>query len=384
MSSTTEQIVAFAQELVRTPSQNGIDNERDVAQLVFNKLKSFGFSPELIGDDPNRPSVICHIKKREGAKTVWLEAGLDTVPAGWLGAWDAEPFSGDVIEGKLHGLGAADCKVAVATFAYLAKSLFDDPNFDGNIFLGFDADEQAGWFSGARDILRHAPKADVCILGYQGMEEISIGARGWTRLTLSTTGKSQHTGNRYPKGVNAIHAMGKAIVAIQKIRLPIKSDSYFWFGSALNIAQIEGGTAINIVPDFCRAEIDVRLVPGQTEEDVAQHIRKALNKLTKNGRLFQYELVINQGERAYLTDPKHPFIRTFTQAAARELGREVPLVASGYGCVGNILSSSGIPIINGFGCPSGNLNSANEWVDISVLPSVFEIYRSSIKEFCKN
>jgi len=380
MKGLSEKIISFAQELIQIPSQNGIDGEREVAQLVFSRLQELGFQPELIGDE-ERPSVICYIKKREGAKTIWFEACTDTVPSGSLALWDDDPFSGKLEDGKLYGLGAADCKVAVATFVYLAKKLYEDPEFDANIFLGFDADEQAGWFSGARDVLRHAPEADVCILGYQGMDDSLIGARGWSRFTIQTNGKAQHTGSRFPMGVNAIHAMGKVIFALQGLKLKASKDPYFWFGPSMNVVQIDGGTAINVVPENCTIEIDVRLIPGQTEEDVERQIKKLLQKVSKKGRVFQYDISVNQGELAYLSDPKHPFVKILKKTAESVLGREVPLVASGYGCVGNILQTSRMPIINGFGCPGGNLNGANEWVDVSKLPTVIEIYTKTLKKY---
>ena len=230
MDKNFQEIIEFTQKLVATPSQNFIDSESGVANLVFKKLKDFGFEPEIIGPKEH-PSIICHIKKENTDKTIWLESCLDTVPSGDAAKWEYPPFEAKVVGNKMYGRGAADSKIAIALFCYLVKELSEDNNFNASIFLGFDADEQTGNFTGIKEIVKHAPKADVCILGYQGINEISIGARGWLRLKISTIGKSAHTGSRTNKGINAIHSMNKIINAITSQNLGQKTEPFFVFGS---------------------------------------------------------------------------------------------------------------------------------------------------------
>jgi acetylornithine deacetylase/succinyl-diaminopimelate desuccinylase-like protein len=88
---------------------------------------------------------------------------------------------------RIYGRGVADSKAAIALFTYLAKALRDSPQFNGSLFLGFDAQEESGNFSGIREILHHAPKADVCILGYQSFDEIA-NTFGGAKLTVRGDG----------------------------------------------------------------------------------------------------------------------------------------------------------------------------------------------------
>lgn len=380
MNKVSKNIIEFTKELVAIPSQNGIDSENAIAKAVFNKLVSFGFKPEIIGAE-NHPSVICFLTKEKTNKTIWLESCLDTVPADDVSKWEYPPFEGKIVGNRMYGRGTNDSKIAIAIFCYLAKELAEDKNFKSSIFLGFDADEQSGNFSGIREVLKHAPKADICILGYQGIEEISIGARGWLRLKLTTFGKSGHTGSRSKKGINAIHAMGKAIVAISTMDLGNKTEPFFNFGSSLHISQINGGVAINIVPDKCEASIDIRLLPSQTKKETVDRITKTLENLKDEDPIFKYSLEILQFELAYLTSPKNPFVKILSQNANKILHKEIPLVASGQGSVGNVVSQLKIPIINAFGCESDNGHAPNEWVNIESIPRVLEIYKESLKEF---
>lgn len=370
------EIVEFTKELVRIPSQNYVNSETAMAEAVAKKLKSFGFSPKIIGPEEH-PSVICSIGNGD-TKTIWLEAPLDTVPAGDESKWEHPPLEATMVGNKMYGRGVADSKVAIAIFCYLANSLANDSSFHDSLFLGFDADEQTGNFTGIREVVKHAPKADVCILGYQGIEEISIGARGWLRVKLTTHGKSAHTGSRTNKGKNAIHAMGKAIVALNSLGLTKKTEPFFEFGSTLNIAQINGGVAINIVPDKCEANIDIRLMPSQKKEAVLEMIKHTLQE-----QQIEFNLDTTQYEPAYLTNPDNQFVKLLQTTATQTLGKSIPLVASGQGSVGNVVSTMGIPIINAFGCESSNVHASNEWLNVDTIPQIFSIYRDAITKFCK-
>lgn len=377
MDEKIKEIIEFTRQLVMTPSQNFIDSESGVANLVFEKLKGFGFKPEIVGPE-DHPSVICHIKKENSSKTIWLESCLDTVPAGDAAKWEHPPFEAKIIGNIIYGRGTADSKIGIALFCYLAKELSEDKNFNASIFLGFDADEQTGNFTGVREVIKHATKADVCILGYQGINEISIGARGWLRLKITTLGKSAHTGSRTNKGINAIHSMGRVINAITSLNLEEKTEPFFEFGSSLNVSQINGGVAINIVPDKCEANIDIRLLPSQAKEEILDTIKTKIDELK-----IQYNIEVLQYEQSFLTDPNNSFVQILKNNASEVLKKEISLVTSGQGSVGNVISKLKIPIINAFGVDSDNVHAPNEWIDIDTIPKIFEIYRKSLIEFSK-
>jgi len=382
MKKTYSDIIKFIKQLVKTPSQSGIDSEKRVADLVMRKLSDFGFYPKLIGSKEH-PSVFCKTIKNPKGKTVWLESCLDTVPAGDLSKWKYHPFKAGIKGSRMYGRGVADSKIAIATFCYLAKELYDSPDFKGNIILGFDADEQSGNFIGIRDILKQRPKANVCILGYQGIDVISIGARGWLRLKITTKGKSAHTGSRSKKGNNAIHQMAEIITALKRLNLGNKKEPFFDYGSSFNVSLIEGGVAINIVPDKCETKIDIRYLPSQTKKEILNKISNKLKKLRKKNPDIHYDIEVLQSETAFLTNPKDKFVKLFQKTAQKELKKKIPLVSSGAGSVGNVVSRFGIPIINCFGCRCDNVHAYNEWVDLNTLPKVFEIYRKVILDFCK-
>ncbi len=373
-----EKIVNFTKELVAIPSQSHVDSEKGMAEAVSSKLKSFGFEPEIIGTEEH-PSVICRLEEPGAKRTIWLKAMLDTVPVGDEAKWSYPPFGGKIENNRMFGRGVADSKVAIAIFSYLANELYSSKDFNGSIFLGFDADEQSGNFTGIREVIKYAPKADICILGYQGINEISIGARGWLRLAITTLGKPAHTGSRSKKGVNAIHSMAQVINAINKLGLSAEKQPFFDFGSSLNVSQISGGKVINVIPDKCEAKLDIRIIPSQTKDEVLNQIKEAIEGIGD----IKYAIEELQFEPAYLTDPNVEFVRVLKSKAQEVLKEDISLVASGQGSAGNVISKLGIPIVNAFGVESDNVHAPNEWINIDTIPQVFEIYKKALLEYCR-
>lgn len=384
MKRVYSDIIKFTKQLVETPSQNRIDSEREIADLVVKKLYSFGFSPKIIGNKKH-PSVFSKINKNPKGKTIWFQSCLDTVSVGNIKKWKYPPLKATIKASKIYGRGVADSKIGIAIFSYLAKELYDDPKFEGNIILGFDANEQNGEYSGIRDIIKSKrPKADICILGYQGIDEISIGMRGWLRLKIITKGESAHTGSRYKRGNNAIHQMVEVITALRKLNFEDRKEPFFEYGSGFNVSLIKGGISINIVPDKCEIKVDIRFLPSQTKQKILNKISNTLKELKKKKPSIHYEIEFLRCEPPFLTDPKDKFVKLIQRIAQNELKTKIPLVASGAGSVGSVISELNIPIINCFGCRNDNIHAPNEWVDISTLPKVFGIYRKTILEFCKN
>ena len=384
MEKIYSDIIKFTKRLVETPSQNGIDSEKKIANLVFKKLASFGFTPKIIGDK-RHPSVFCDVRKNLKGETIWLESCLDTVRIGDASKWRYNPLKATIRGSRMYGRGVADSKVGIAIFSYLAKELYNDPKFKGNIILGFDANEQSGEYSGIRDIIKYKkPKANVCILGYQGIDEISIGMRGWLRLQIITKGKSAHTGSRSRKGDNAIHQMAEVIAALRKLNLGNKKEPYFEYGSNFNVSLIEGGISINIVPDECKIKIDIRFLPSQTKQEILDKISKTLKELKKKKPNIHYEIEFLRCEPPFLTNPKDKFVKLLQKIAQDGLKTKIPLVTSGAGSVGSVITELNMPIINCFGCKSDNVHASNEWIDISTIPKVFDIYKKTILEFYKS
>ncbi len=386
LEANIAELVDFLRQLIATPSQNGVDTEQEAAELIAAKLSQFGFAPRLLGD-PTRPSVLCDYGPRRAArKTLWLEAPLDTVVAGERAAWDYDPFAAEIVDGRLYGRGAADCKAAIAIFVYVAAALRQagiEP--EGNLVLGFDADEQGGAFTGIKTLLEEVGSVDSCIIGYPGNDEIAIAARGFLRLKISTTGQSAHTGMRTNEQyANAISLMARLIVALEALEMAHTPSELFWFGPRLTIAQITGGAAINVVPEKCEIGVDLRLVPGQSQTTVLSEITACLQAVL-GPEVFasRVQLTPYQYEPAYASPAESEIVQTLKANAEPILGKTIKLVASGPSNIGNVVGNRQIDTINGFGATGANVHAANEYVEVASLLPVAQVYLKTVLDYLK-
>jgi len=376
-----ENILDLTAKLVTIPSY---ETEKDVANEVYKTLTELGFKPEIIASDLDHPSVFCHIQKPNAKKTVWFESTLDTVEPGNIMNWKTNPLQPVYKDGKMYGLGTGDSKFAIAEYIYLAKTLYDNPEFESSIFLGFDAAEQSGKFAGIRDILEYVPECDLCVLGYQDYDKINIGARGWLRIKLHTEGVAAHSGRSRINGVNAVHKLIKLINAILELDLSVYKDDFFDFGAKLNVTQIVGGEYINIVPDKAECFIDIRLTPQITPEEMISMIGNTLRNCQLEDSDIRYNFNVSQFEPAYISNPDDPFIKILLKNAKEILNPNIKLAVSGPGSVGNLISQRfDIPIINAFGVRTENPHAPNEFIEISHVEPAFKTLEKSLIEWSK-
>ena len=109
------EVVAFAQELVATPSSNPPGDERQAAELVRQRMTSLGFrAVRTVAKEEARPNVVGEVG-REAASLI-LNGHLDTKPPGDEDEWETPPYEPVIRNGRLHGLGSTDMKAAVADY----------------------------------------------------------------------------------------------------------------------------------------------------------------------------------------------------------------------------------------------------------------------------
>lgn len=381
IESQKKNLISFLQQIVRIPSQDGLDFLKPIIKAVSQELKKFGFKPILIGEKTNQ-SILCFCGRKGTGKTLWLDAPLDTAAVGNINKWKYSPFSGKIVQGKLYGRGSGDCKAAIAIFVYSAAAVFNSgKNIKGQLILTFDSGEQNGDFTGMRNILKRGVKADACIIGYPNTEGIVIGSRGFLRMNVTTFGKSAHTGARYKVGVNAINKMVQFLNGLEKLKLSHKKSRLFNFGPRLTISTIEGGRAINIVPDECKVKIDIRLVPSQTKDRVLEEINNLVKKIEEKDPHFKIEIKPYLYEPAFQTSERSEIVRILKKNAEEILKKRVKLIACGPANSGNIIGNKGIDTIAGFGIDGDNFHSENEYINLNFIIPVTKVYIKTISDF---
>lgn len=370
-------LVSLLADLVAIPSQNPMGRDKTgaeyseaaMAAYVADYLKRHGVDAEQYEIAPGRPNVVGHLDA--GAKeTLILEAHMDTVHAEGM---TIQPFVPEVRNGRLYGRGACDTKGSLAAFLHAvcgAGSPARGRRY--NVILAAVADEEYQ-FGGAQRVVARGVRADMAIVGEPTQLHIVRAHKGVVRWRIGTTGVTAHSA--YPeRGSNAIYAMGHVLERLESYASALReTPPHAILGSpTLSVGIIEGGQAVNVVPDRCMIEIDRRTLPGETTDSVLAHVRDALRGL--DGWTFDPPHLAASGLDVA---PDHPLVASLSAAIRQETG-SATVEAAQYATDAGVYARAGIPAVV-FG--PGNIAQAHtkdEWIDLGELAQASRIIRNLI------
>jgi acetylornithine deacetylase len=201
-------------------------------------------------------------------KTILLNSHHDTVKPNE--SYTRDPFSPNVEDGKLFGLGSNDaggCLVSIiATFLHF----YNQENLKYNIAIATTAEEENSGKGGLESIIFELGKLDFAIIGEPTSMDLAIAEKGLLVLDCHVKGKSGHAARN--EGENAIYKALKDIEWFQNYQFPKVSDTLGPIKMTVTI--INAGTLHNVVPDNCTFAVDVRVTDAYSNEDVLKIIRQ--------------------------------------------------------------------------------------------------------------
>src|SRR5262249_9638535 len=149
-------------------------------------------------------------------------------------------------------------------------------------------------------------------------------------------GKQAHAMNP-SKGVNAIHAMSRFLLALEGLKLRHKTHAILG-GPSINTGLIEGGIAPNAVPADCEVTLDIRYVPSQAPETIRDQIQSVANGVNMPGASFSVEIF--QSSLPCEVSPDAPIVKLILKHAP-----DAKVVGSGGGTFANPLVQAGIQAV---------------------------------------
>ncbi len=268
-----EQVVALCRELIQQKSYSG--EEDGVVKVLSARMKEMGFDQVTVDKYGN---IIGCIKGNRPGKKILFDGHIDTVPVTEEKEWEYPPFAAEIHDGKIYGRGTSDMKGAVAAMASAAACFAQDTNrdFAGEIYVAGVVHEECFEGVAAREISRQV-QPDYVVIGEASQLNIKIGQRGRAEIVIETFGKPCHSANP-EKGINAVYKMAKVIEAIRTLEPthhPVLGDGI------LELTDIKSAPypGASVVPEYCRATYDRRLLVGETKESVLAPIRELLEKM---------------------------------------------------------------------------------------------------------
>jgi glutamate carboxypeptidase len=288
-------------------------------------------------------------------KPILLIGHHDTVwPKGTLARM---PFR--VQAGRACGPGVLDMKsgiVMVIAVVRALQALGVRPASPVRLFL--NPEEETGSVAFRREIERESKGSRAVLV----LEPAATGGalktarKGTGEFHVTVQGRSAHAGINPAAGINAIGELARQILKIEKLAEPRR-------GLTLNVGAIEGGTRSNVVPEYARATVDVRIPRA---DDQARIEGKMFSlKAVHPGALLRVEGGINRPpmERAMTMD-----LFGKARILASRLGLEVKDAATGGGSDGNFSAALGIPTLDGLGGVGDGAHALHEHVIIRELP----------------
>lgn len=270
-----------------------------IAQYICSYLDRAGAEiDEYLSDDGRQINIIARIGPSLGRDGLALSGHLDVVPADEP-QWSSDPFILREAEGKLFGRGACDMKASIALFMNLFREVEID-QLRSPLVLLLTHSEELGSL-GAQELARELRTGDSlprsCIVG----EPTSLRAvrlhKGHLKMRIWMSGKAAHSGS--PQlGVNAIEAALPVLNELSQLRASLESEraansEYFREVpfAVLNIANIAGGNATNVVPESCVIDIGLRPLPGMLPEELIALVRGCAAAPTVKGGDIRVEVV---------------------------------------------------------------------------------------------
>ncbi|GHH27970.1 M20 family metallopeptidase [Lentzea cavernae] len=353
-----DDVLDLTRELLRIDTINPPGNEREAAEVALAYARSHGLDGDLqpLGDSRANLRLVL---RGEGEQAPIMYCGhLDTVPLG-TAPWTRPPHAAEVEEdGVLWGRGAVDMKGGLAAMLVglttLARTGTRPP---GDVHLLATAGEEVDC-AGAR-----AARDAGLLEGVGGLViaeptdlDLVVAHKGALFLEFVTRGRAAH-GSMPDQGVNAITHMTTLLDRLSALDLGSATDPLLG-GPTASVGTVQGGSVVNIVPDRCTAQVDLRSVPGVDHAVLLQRIERMLSELALTVPDFDARMTVTGDYAAVGTDPGEPLVRTAREVLAGVLGRPPGTSGVSYFSDASILQpGTGLPTVL---CGPGDPNLAHQ------------------------
>ena len=290
--------VELLKKLIATPSVSR--NEKDAADIMEQTIRSYGFEPQR---EANNIWII-DPHYNESRPTLLLNAHIDTVKP--VASWTRDPFSPDVEDGVLYGLGSNDCGGGLCSLLQIFRMLTEKPQHYNLIYLA-SAEEEVSGKDGITRALPLLPHIDLAIVGEPTGMNPAVAEKGLMVLDVIAHGKSGHAARN--EGVNAIY---EALDDMRWIRdYKFEKVSEFLGPTKMTLTVVNAGTQHNVIPDKCTMLVDIRTNEFYDNEEVFEFIRQHLKSEVK---AHSFRL------KSSRIDPEHPLIKKCVAMGMKPFG----------------------------------------------------------------
>lgn len=289
-----EDVVELCTRLVGAHSVNPVGDTRAVAEVVADALAARGITPALYAKVLTMPSVVAEIDSGRPGRHLVLNVHLDTMPAGDESLWSVDPWTLTRKDGRLYGLGMGNMKGAVAAAVVAADLLAARRDeWSGRVTFTAVSDEVVFGDNGAAHLLDTMPQleGDAMICGEgAGFRRLAVGEKGVLWLAITATADGGHS-SAVRAGASATTRIAAATGLVDSLNgltaarpdgledVVVGPDDVSMELTA-NVGFLTAGTFVGQIATAARAEVDFRVPPGMTIDEVQAEVVELLRPIT--------------------------------------------------------------------------------------------------------
>lgn len=375
--------IELTKALIRRPSVTPRDD--GALDVVQSALAAIGFHCRRLKFEEAGTAPVDNLFARWGTEdpAFGFAGHTDVVPPGDPEQWASPPFEPTILEGVLHGRGAADMKGAIAAFAAAAERTIEKAP-KGSIVVLITGDEEGPALNGTKKLLNwmreEGERISHCLVGEPSSGEalgdmIKVGRRGSTNCWLTVFGEQGHVA--YPdRARNPIPSLLKKLLTLSETPL---DDGYDRFQpSSLQVTDIHvGNPAANVIPAQATARFNVRFNPNWTGASLEAHLREKLDEAARETGA-RYELTAVCSGDAFLTT-NAPFLDLVTSAIRDVTGRTPERSTTGGTSDARFIKD--VAPVCEFGLVGKTIHQVNERTRVEDIPALAMIYETILDRY---
>ncbi|MGI2923144.1 succinyl-diaminopimelate desuccinylase [Vibrio diabolicus] len=372
---TNSPVLALAKDLISR--QSVTPEDAGCQDLMIERLKALGFEIEVMVFEDTT-----NFWARRGSEApLFAFAGhTDVVPAGKLEHWDTHPFEPTIIDGYLHGRGAADMKGSLAAMVVaVERFIAENPDHKGSIAFLITSDEEGPFINGTvrvvETLMARGENIDMCIVGEPSSTEVvgdvvKNGRRGSITGDLTVKGTQGHVA--YPHLAN--NPVHESLLAIHELATTEwdKGNDYFP-PTSFQIPNVSAGTgASNVIPGEFHVQFNLRFSTELNNDAIVQRVTETLDK-----HELDYELKWTFNGDPFLTDTG-ALLDAVVAAVADVNDTKPALLTTGGTSDGRFIARMGGQVVE-LGPVNATIHKVNECVKVDDLEKLTDMYENTLK-----
>src|SRR5213593_1790611 len=356
------EVVDLFTELAALPSPPG--EERAVADVVIRYLRDLGLSVDEDDAGPkvgsNIGNVYCRLEATDAGNPIFLCAHLDTVPPDG----PIEPVIEDgVVRNAAGTILGADNKAAVAAMLEGTRRVLAENRPHGGIELLFTPKEEVGLLGAAAfDLERLQARLGYVYDQAAPIGDVILGAPFSRAMQVRFHGRAAHSGMYPEEGRSAIAAAARAISDLRLGRVDEDTTA--------NVGLIEGGTASNIIPEWCTLNAEARSHDERKLSDLVQEMLDAFS-FAAGLEDCEVETKVSKSYKGYRFKTRDPVVR-IAHGALERSGHTVTYELSGGAADANVFNERGFQCVN-LANGMTHIHTPDEHIAVSDLEAMVDV-----------